>query len=92
MIGFIIGLAAQATLASAPVNPNANELFDRDPELKAWALRLFDSNHDGWLSLYEAQPAIKAFKEIADADKDGRVTTFEYGRAKEFVTARWGIQ
>jgi hypothetical protein len=92
MIGFIIGLAAQATLASAPVNPNANELFDRDPELKAWALRLFDTNHDGWLTLYEAQPALAAFKEIADADKDGRVTTFEYRRAKDFVTARWAIK
>ena len=92
MIGFIIGLAAQATLASAPVNPNANELFDRDPELKAWALRLFDTNHDGWLTLYEAQPALAAFKEIADADKDGRVTTYEYQRAKDFVTARWAIK
>jgi hypothetical protein len=89
MLGVIIGLAAQATLASATVNPNANELFDRDPELKAWALRLFDANHDGWLTLYEAQPALRAFKEIADADRDGRVTTYEYARAKEFVTARW---
>jgi len=92
MLGLIIGLAAQATLASAPVNPNANELFDRDPELKAWALRLFDSNHDGWLTLFEAQPALKTFKEIADADKDGRVTTYEYQRAKDFVTARWAIK
>jgi hypothetical protein len=92
MLGVIIGLAAQATLASATVNPNANELFDRDPELKAWALRLFDTNHDGWLTLYEAQPALRAFKEIADADKDGRVTTYEYRRAKEFVTARWAVK
>jgi len=92
MLGVIIGLAAQATLASATVNPNANELFDRDPELKTWALRLFDTNHDGWLTLYEAQPALQAFKEIADADKDGRVTTYEYRRAKEFVTARWAVK
>ena len=79
-------------MASATVNPNANELFDRDPELKTWALRLFDTNHDGWLTLYEAQPALQAFKEIADADKDGRVTTYEYRRAKEFVTARWAVK
>jgi hypothetical protein len=92
MLGLIIGFAAQASFASAPVNPNANELFDRDPELKAWALRLFDSNHDGWLTLYEAQPALTAFKEIADADRDGRVTTAEYRRAKEFVTARWAVR
>ena len=76
-------------MASAPLNPNANELFDRDPELKVWALRLYDTNHDNWLTLYEAQPAIKAFKEIADADRDGRVTPYEYARAKEFVAARW---
>ena len=88
MIGLLIGLAAQASLAS--LNPHANELFDRDADLRAWALRLFDSNRDGWLTLYEAQPAIAAFKEIADADSDGRVSTHEYRRAKEFVAARWG--
>ena len=92
MIGLLLGLAAQASLASAPINPHANELFDRDPELKAWALRLYDSNRDGWLTLYEAQPAITAFKEIADANRDGRVSTYEYARAKEFVAARWAVR
>jgi hypothetical protein len=92
MIGLLIGMAAQASMASASVNPNANELFDRDPDLKAWAVRLFDSNRDGWLTLYEAQPAINAFREIADADRDGRVTTAEYQRAKEFVAARWAVR
>lgn len=90
MIGLIIGLAAQASLAS--FNPHANELFDRDPQLKAWALRLYDANHDGWLTLYEAQPALAMFKDIADADRDGRVTTYEYARAKAFVAARWAIR
>jgi hypothetical protein len=89
MIGMLIGLAAQAALASAPVNPHANELFDRDAELKAWALRLYDRNRDGWLTLYEAQPALDMFREIADADRDGRVTTHEYARAKAFIAARW---
>ena len=89
MIGLILGIAAQAALASAPVNPHANELFDRDAELKAWALRLYDGNRDGWLTLFEAQPALKTFKEIADSDRDGRVTTYEYARAKEFIAARW---
>ena len=92
MIGLLIGMAAQATLASAPVNPHANELFDRDPDLKAWALRVCDSNHDGWMTLFEAQPAMRAFKEIADADRDGRVTTYEYARAKEFIVARWATR
>ena len=89
MIGLLIGLAAQASLASAPLNPHANELFDRDPQLRTWALRLFDSNRDGWLTLYEAQPAFAEFKDIADADRDGRVTTYEFARAKEFLAARW---
>ena len=91
MVGLLIGLAAQAALASAPgpLNLHATELFDRDADLKAWALKLYDGNRDGWLTLYEAQPAIAAFKEIADADRDGRVTTYEFARAKEFVAARW---
>ena len=95
MLGMIIGLAAQAAIAAAspvsagaPVNPHANALFDRDPMIKAWAVRMFDTNHDGWLTLYEAQPALVAFKDLADGDRDGRVTTYEYDRAKEFIEAR----
>jgi hypothetical protein len=95
MLGLIIGLAGQAAIAAsvstpapAAFNPNANELFDRDAALKAWAVRLFDTNHDGWLTLYEAQSALAAFKDIADGNRDGRVTTYEYDRAKEFIAAR----
>ena len=95
MLGTLIGLAGQVAVAasgpvnaSAPVNPNANALFDRDPTIKAWAVRLSDSNHDGWLTLYEAQPALAAFKDLADGNRDGRVTTYEYDRAKEFIEAR----
>lgn len=97
MVTIFLGLAAQAALASAPVdtrteaplNPHANALFDRDPQLKAWALKLFDGNGDSWLTLYEAQPAIRAFQDIADGDNDGRITTWEYARGKEFIAARW---
>ncbi len=71
------------------MNPHANELFDRDSELKDWAVRLYDGNRDGWLTLFEAQPALRMFQEIADSDRDGRVTTYEYSRAKEFIAARW---
>ena len=92
MTGLLLGIAAQAALASAPVNPHANELFERDGDLKAWALRLHDRNGDGWLTLYEAQPALQMFKDIADADRDGRVTTYEYSRAKEFIVARWAVR
>lgn len=83
---------AQAGLAGpapASFNPRANELFDRDAELKAWAVRIYDTNRDGWLTLFEAQPAVAAFKDIADGDRDGRVTTWEYARAKEHIAARW---
>ena len=90
MMSVLIALAGQAALAaSAPVNPHANELFDRDAELRAWAVRHYDANRDGWLTLYEAQPALAAFKEIADGNRDGRVTTWEYARAREFIAARW---
>ncbi len=89
MLELMIGLAGQvAVAASAPVNTRANDLFDRDAALKAWALRHYDTNRDGWLTLYEAQPALAAFKDLADGDRDGRVTTFEYDRAKEFIAAR----
>ncbi len=103
MIGLFIGLVGQAALASAPapasapaieaspasLNPHAMELFEREPGLKAWALQRYARNHDGWLTLYEAQPALAEFKAIADADRDGRVTPYEFARAKEFVAARW---
>jgi hypothetical protein len=78
----------QVSQASASINPRANELFDRDPLLYAWAVRYYDGNHDGWLTLYEAQPALAAFKDIADGDRDGRVTPDEYDRAKEYIAAR----
>ncbi len=43
---------------------------------------------NGVISVAEAQPAALAFKEIADGDGDGRVTTYEYERAREFILAR----
>ena len=89
MLGLIIALAVQAAIAaSAPVNPNANAFLDRDPVIKQWAVRTFDSNRDGWLTLYEAQGALAAFKDLADGNRDGRVTTYEYDRAREFIEAR----
>lgn len=91
MLTLLSLLLLQGAPAPSPAafNPHANELFDRDAELRQWAVRLFDRNGDGWLTLYEAQPAIAEFKRIADGDNDGRVTTHEYRRAKEFIAARW---
>lgn len=95
MLALIIAITGQAAIAAsspapgpAALNPLANELFDRDAMLKAWAVRLFDTNRDGWLTAYEAQDALNAFKDIADGNRDGRVTTYEYDRAKEFIVAR----
>ena len=98
MLSPIILAAAAAALQPAggeparpaSLNPSAGDLFDRDPELKAWALRVHESNHDGWLTLYEAQRALESMKDIADADRNGRVTVREYEAARQFIRARWG--
>lgn len=84
-----VGQPAQASSATATVNPRAVELFDRDWVLNQWARRQFDRNGDGIISVDEAQPAAQAFKGIADADGDGRVTPYEYERAREFILARY---
>ena len=90
-----IAAAAMPAFAQTPAsvpndfNPKAIELFERDWLLMDWALRRFDVDGDVRLSVEEAQPAAKAFKQIADGDGDGRVTTYEFDRAKEFITARY---
>lgn len=86
--------AAAAVPTAAPttadaLNPRAAELFERDPALMAWALKRFDANGDGWLTLFEAQRGAEAFREIADGDRDGRVTTSEYRDAVSFIVARY---
>ncbi|MEO7786226.1 MAG: hypothetical protein ABIR77_00165 [Sphingomicrobium sp.] len=77
-----------ATAASAP-NPRVAELFERDAALMAWALKRFDANGDGWLTLFEAQRGAQAFRDLADGDHDGRVTTAEYRDAVAFIAARY---
>ncbi|NUS99427.1 MAG: hypothetical protein HOP96_00430 [Sphingomonas sp.] len=92
MIGLLLFLAVsaegEAPVATAAFNPRAIELFERDWVLNQWAKQRFDANHDGVISVAEAQPAALAFKGIADGDGDGRVTPYEYERAREFILAR----
>ena len=82
-------LSAQPTPASVSVNPRAIELFARDWVLMDWGLRAFDRNRDAELSPAEASAAAQAFRQMADADGDGRVTPREYGEARAFILARY---
>ncbi len=74
------------------VNPRAIELFEADGRLMAWALRAFDADRDGHLSIFEADKAAIEFKRIADGDSDGRVTPTEFRSARDFVVARWSVE
>lgn len=78
-----------AVAIQASINPRAMDLVDSDPAIKQWAVKSFDSNRDGWLTLYEAQPAVGAFQDIADEDRDGHVTLREYRAAVEFLRTRY---
>lgn len=73
----------------AATNPRAIEPFERDWVLMDWALRNHDRDGDVRLSPAEAQVAARALKAIADGDGDGRVTTYEFDRAREFILARY---
>ena len=80
---------AQPSIANASVNPRVLEPFERDWVLMDWGLRFYDRDKDARLSLDEATVAARAFKDIADGDADGRVTTYEFDRAREFLLARY---
>ena len=81
--------SAQPTPASAPVTPQARAIFERDWVLMNWALKFHDRDRDILLSASEAEEAARAFRKLADADGDGRVTTQEYRAAREFILARY---
>lgn len=79
-----------ASVASADTKGAAAlALFQRDAVLNYWALKQFDTDGDIILSNVEAAAAADQFKTIADADSDGRVTPYEYARARDFIVARF---
>ena len=80
---------ADTSSAKLQATPAALNLFERDWVLMNWALKFFDSNRDILLEPSEAQAAADAFRKIADANQDGRVSTEEYRAAREFILARY---
>ncbi len=72
-----------------PTAAAARQILERDWVLMNWALKFYDADRDILLSSTEAQRAANAFRSMADADGDGRVTTQEYRAAREFILARY---
>jgi hypothetical protein len=68
--------------------PAALALFQRDWVLMNWALKYYDTDGDIALSPAESAAAAQAFRALADADHDGRVTPEEYRAAREAILAR----
>ena len=77
------------TAASTSVTPEARAIFEKDWVLMTWALKFYDRDRDILLEPGEAEAAARAFRAIADADRDGRVTTQEYRAARAFILARY---
>ena len=82
-------LAAQPTPASLQTPP-AKQLFERDWVLMNWALQKFDINRDILLDPSESSAAAEAFRKLADANGDGRVTPEEYGAARKAILSGGG--
>jgi len=89
LIALPSSLTAQPAPTSLKATPAALELFESDWVLMNWALKFYDSNHDILLQPDEAAAAAQAFRKLADADNDGRVTPEEYRAAREFILARY---
>ena len=88
-IAFVLA-AAGAPLAAQPIPaslepPPAKQLFERDWVLMNWALKKFDADRDVLLEPAEASAAADAFRRLADANGDGRVTPEEYRAAREAI-------
>jgi hypothetical protein len=80
--------ASTASGVTASKSPAA-AIIEHDWVLANWALKRFDQDRDIFLSRGEIDAAAAAFREIADADEDGRVTPAEFRAAREFILARY---
>ncbi len=80
--------ASTANGATAPKSPAA-AIIERDWVLANWALKRFDQDRDIFLSSGEIDAAAREFREIADANGDGRITPEEFRAAREFILARY---
>jgi len=81
--------SASAQPPSVPATPAALSIFERDWVLMNWALKFYDQDRDVLLSPSEAEAAASAFRAMADANGDGRVTRDEYRAARAFILARY---
>ena len=71
------------------VRPNpARAVFESDWVLMNWALKFFDRDHDTMLSDGEAQAAAEAFRQMADTNRDGRITPQEYSATRAAILAQ----
>lgn len=89
LLGAAAAAGAQPTPASLGATPAARDLFERDWVLMNWALKFYDRDHDILLSPSEGQAAAAQFRELADANAEGRVTPDEYRAARAFILARY---
>ena len=88
LLAFSILVAATPALAQPTRSNPARVLFESDWVLMNWALKFFDRDGDIMLSDGEAQAAAKAFREMADTNRDGRVTPQEYSAARAAILAQ----
>ena len=94
VVSLLISLAAAAAQPApqptpASVTPQARMIFEKDWVLMNWALKFYDRDRDILLEPDEAQSAAAAFRDMADVNHDGRVTTDEYSAARAFILARY---
>jgi hypothetical protein len=94
ILAALLAFAAAPLFAQSPQQrlepqPAAQRIFDSDWVLMNWALKYYDADHDILLEPTEARAAADAFRRIADANGDGRVTPDEYRAARQAILERY---